>query len=877
MDIIKKIFKKKLDNGLTVLVYPRHSIPKVSTQLWYNVGSKDEKTGEKGLAHLLEHMIFKGTKRLSESDINLITTKLSGSCNAFTSYDYTGYLFDFPTQNWKHSIEILADCMTNCTFKEELLNSELKAVIQELKMYRDYYSSGLMEELVSTIYSDHPYHHPIIGYKQDLWNITRESLLEFYHKHYTPNNATLVVVGDVEPNEVFNTANEYFGHINPSPYHKKDEFYHSSDLINRSVTLYRDVAQPLVIMAYPMFGSQAKQDYVSDILSWIIGTGKGSRLYRKLVDQLQLTTDLESFTYDLFQHGLFCIYFTPKNQVDINQIINIISQELVILGHSEVSHDELIRATKKAQMAYITQLENNEHLAGIIGKTYLATGDENYLFKYLDVPIDSLAPSIYEIARTYLRPTLANSASVLPLPEGEQDYWSLLQHKSDEEDNIILKRKIRESEVEKGVEVHDIIPEVPKPFDFPKAKKHSLSNGLELLYYHNVGVGKIELVMEFKANQQYDEDKLGLSGFVAEMLSEGTQQYPREKFVDILEINGMTFTATPGIITMSMLSSDLKLGLEIVHQAVTSALFDQENLEKVRAKITADIQNYWDNPSQFADQVAREYVYKNHPMSKGILGTIDGISAITREDILNYYKSFYSPDKTKVSIVGDIKKYNIEQIFEDIFSQWSGPKVKELIYPKLNKTKAEQVDFPINRDQIVLCFAGLSVKRNDKDFDKLLIFDQIFTGGYLGSMSSRLFQLREASGLFYTIGGSLLAHAGEEPSMVFIKTVVSKDRLLEAQKAIAEVIDHAPNNITDQEFKEAQNSIINSLVDFFETSRQIAITFLFLARFNLPDDFFNARANQIMAITKQEVKTAAKSILSTKSLVLIRVGRVDGV
>src|SRR3990170_7174781 len=215
MDIIKKIFKKKLDNGLTVLVYPRHSIPKVSTQLWYNVGSKDEKTGEKGLAHLLEHMIFKGTKRLSESDINLITTKLSGSCNAFTSYDYTGYLFDFPTQNWKHSIEILANCMTNCTFKEELLNSELKAVIQELKMYRDYYSSGLMEELVSTIYSDHPYHHPIIGYKQDLWNITRESLLEFYHKHYTPNNATLVVVGDVEPNEVFNTANEYFGHINP--------------------------------------------------------------------------------------------------------------------------------------------------------------------------------------------------------------------------------------------------------------------------------------------------------------------------------------------------------------------------------------------------------------------------------------------------------------------------------------------------------------------------------------------------------------------------------------------------------------------------------------------------------------------------------------
>ena len=120
MSLHNQVFKKILDNGLTILVRPNHIIPKTSLQLWYNVGSKDEKTGEKGIAHLIEHMIFKGTEKLSESDIDKITRKLSGSCNAFTSYDYTGYLFDFPSHHWHEALNIMADCMRNCSFKQDI-------------------------------------------------------------------------------------------------------------------------------------------------------------------------------------------------------------------------------------------------------------------------------------------------------------------------------------------------------------------------------------------------------------------------------------------------------------------------------------------------------------------------------------------------------------------------------------------------------------------------------------------------------------------------------------------------------------------------------------------------------------------------------------
>ena len=166
-----KVQKKVLKNGLTVLVLENHLSLKFHHSYGMVLDQKMKSLSQKGIAHFIEHMIFKGTEKLSESDINLITHKLSGTCNAFTSYDYTGYLFDFPASVWQEALPIMADCMRNCTFKQQFLNSEVKAVIQELKMYNDDYGSTLIEKMISTIFLDHPYHHPIIGYKYDLWSL----------------------------------------------------------------------------------------------------------------------------------------------------------------------------------------------------------------------------------------------------------------------------------------------------------------------------------------------------------------------------------------------------------------------------------------------------------------------------------------------------------------------------------------------------------------------------------------------------------------------------------------------------------------------------------------------------------------------------------
>lgn len=870
-----KVSKQVLDNGLTILSVPRKIIPKVSIQLWYNVGSKDEKSGQKGIAHLIEHMIFKGTATLSECDISLITHKLSGYCNAFTSYDYTGYLFDFPSQHWQEALPIMADCMQNCTFKQELLNSELKAVIQELKMYKDDYISTIFEQLISTIFPDHPYHHPIIGYKQDLWNLDRNTLVNFYKTHYIPNNATLVVVGDVNSNEVFEETSKYFNTILPQWDYKKQEFYHSPDLRNYNVTIYRDVKQPLMVFCWVVPGARKGEDYLIDTSSWIVGLGKGSRLYKKLIDELDLVTDLETYHYDLFDYGLLFIYFQPKNVGDFQKIKDIINWELESIVEQGIQEAEISRAIKKTEMDYLSLLEDNQKQAYAIGKYYLAMADENFVYKYTEYPKENLEGKIRDFTGKYLIPGMINEGIVLPLNEKEKKVWLHLQEVSDQEDERILAGKKRFGEIEEGKCVYDIKIKSAKKFNFPRSQIAYLENGLKLLYYNNILIPKIDFILDFKIKYYYDPENLqGLCWFVSKLLEEGTKNYSATEFANTLESFGMNLNTYPGYLSLSMLAQDLSKGLELVNEMLVNAAFKEESIEKVRDRMIAELNHFWDQPIKFVNQLAKEEIYKNHPYSKNSLGTFDGLKNITRQDLIDFYKKFLSPQGSRLALTGNIVRYEVKQTLNHMLSGWVGKDIPEIDFPKISVVKPREINYPIMRDQIVLCYAGLSSSRLAADYDKLLLFDQIFTGGVLGSMSSRLFDLREQTGLFYTIGGSLVYNIDKQPGMIIIKTVVSGDRLNEAERAIENVINTAIDNVTDDEFEQAKRAIINSLVDNFSTNYKIAVVSIIKDEYNLPDDYFDKRPDQINGIKKEEMQEVVRKYLSTDKMIKIRVGRI---
>lgn len=870
-----QVIKHVLANGLTILIKPSHAIPKVSTQLWYNVGSKDEKSGERGIAHLIEHMIFKGTKKLSECDINLITHRLSGYTNAFTSYDYTGYLFDFPSQNWEEALPIMADCMRNCTLKEEFLASELKAVIQELKMYKDDYNTALLESMISAIFGDHPYHHPIIGYKHDLWSLKRETMVQFYEHHYLPNNATLVIVGDVSVDAALTRAEKEFGHIKPDKSYVKEQYYHALDLKSQSVTLYRDIKIPQAVFAWVIPGAKTGNDYLVEILSWILGSGRGSRLFKKIVDELELATDLDAFTYDLFDYAVLFVYVQPKEAASLEKIREAIFEELRWLEHNTVSHTELSRAIKKTEAEHLSTLESNQKQAYGIGKFFLATGDEQYVYTFTEGPKDHLAYQIKDLIQVYIRPSLMHKGVILPLAADERNYWLKLQELSDEEDQRILSARGRVEVVEGGKCVVDIKSNPPKPFTYPRALVTHLDNGLKVLSCQDPRLPKIDLIMDFEAKYFYDpKGKEGLSSFVANLLLEGTKNYSAEQFIDTLDSYGMTIESVAGHISLNMLEADLAKGLELLNEILINATFEEKAIEKVRDQMLAELNEFWDTPSQFITQLARENIYKDHPYSKNHLGTVESVKSITRDDILEYYKKYISPRGARLAIVGDIESHDLQNLLNKKFAHWHGHEVKPPFYPAIEPVKKHQIQYPILRDQTVLCYAGLSVDRMDPDYDKLLLFDQVFTGGLLSSMASRLFDLREQSGLFYTIGGSLLYRVDKQKGLILVKTIVSNDRLAEAEKAIEEVINTAIDTLTEDELGEARQAIVNTLVDNFASYIATAATLLFKDKFDLPDDYFDNRPARLNAITRKDVQETVRKYLTTQKMITIRVGRV---
>lgn len=868
----EKVIQKKLSNGLTVLIRTVKNAPKVALQMWYHVGSKDEQPGEKGMAHFIEHMVFKGTEeKLSESDIIAVSQKLSAYINAFTSYDYTAYVFDVPVANWKQVLPIFADCMQHCKFDSEHMNSEVKAVIQELKMYKDHNLWSLREALTPVIFEEHPYHYPIIGYKQDLWSLHRDTLIKFYKKYYVPNNATLVIVGDVNPEEVFQEVKKEFEAIPQGSDNLHRQYFINDSLQSKTVKLYRDVEQPLVEFAFLIPGFKEKESFFFDIIACLLAQGKGSRLYKILVDELQLATSVDAHKDDMQDRDVFAIIVQPKDAKDIDRIKAVILDQIYDLSYNPIAQSEFRRALKFAQIAREHLFESVHDQAVAIGHSYTILKDKEYPFNCSDVPEAQVHEKVVKYLKEYFRPSLCHQAEMLKLCDQDRDYYNRLQHQSDELDTQILfgKERCSEIECERYAPTVQVLRYQKK--SFPKPNEKILKNGLKVLFYDNPDNELIEIAVQYKADHIFDpESEQGLSAMVSKLLIEGTKKYSGGMLVKEADSYGIGIHATPGMISLTCLAQDLEKAFELLYEMLNNAELKEKDLEKIISNTQADLIRYWDTPFQSIDQVAAEHIYKNHPYGFMQTGTAQTLKNITQTKCAEFYKNKLTADQACLAIVGNLQKCNIESLLEKYCASWRNTPVVDVIFSAIEPIKPCVITLEKNRDQVALAFAGLSVSRTNPDYDTLLIFNQILFGG----MSSRLFEIREGTGLFYTYKGSLFERAAEQPGMIFIKTIVSKDRLQEAEKVIAECLNTAVDTITEEEFEQAKEVIINSFPMRFETNEKTAATFLFLEKYHLSNDYFENRIDNIRALTLQNLKAVGKKYVGTDKLFTVKIGRI---
>lgn len=869
--------KKVLSNGLTVLVRPCHNIPRVEVHILYNVGSKDEDPGQKGIAHFIEHMLFKGTEKLSETDLNLISHKLTGSANAFTSQDYTGYTFRFPSNSWEVALELCAECMQQARFDQQMIDSEIKTVVEELRMYRDDYQNHLLETIINNIWPEHPYGKPVVGSHYDLCTLTRQHLIDFYRKHYHPRNATLVVAGDVTSEQVFKAAEKHFSQI-PSPqnYEKIKHHFHE-DLVSKSTTMYRHINTPWSCLIYVIPGSEDGVHVQSDITSLILGNGKSSRLYRRLVDKEQLAIDIESAVISFFEKGLFCISYYPTNAQNIPIIEKIIEEEIAILQNNPIEAWELQGATKKAQFDYSTLLESNEKQALLIGTAYLATHNENFLHDYFAGINKLTCKDLQTFIKQYLNPRVIHKGYLLPLVADDQEKLKNIQAHAEQVENDILHKHQRTAPIEPGKFVNTLTYHQQQTFDFPKPEQFRLANGLEVVYYNNTNVPNIAIMLKFKTTTLYDApSREGCFLFLLRLLTDSSAKYTAEELNQLLESHGIILGPQGEYLSSLCLSQDLEKTLEMLAHLLTAPSFNEQNIEKIRAQILNELTEYWDTPIEYIDQLTKQHIYQQHPYSRPMEGSLESIKAITPKDLQVCYKNYISPESATLVIVGNLTTHDVKKIVGLHLGPWTGATVTPFTFPPYHEPTPQNIHIPSARDQVVLVCAAPSIARTDKNFHGLAILDIILTGGPQGSTNARLFELREKTGLFYAIGGSLVHGSRESIGMMFIKTVVSFDKVEDAKKLILDTLDNlGKNGITQEEFSMAKDLAISSSVELFENNMNIVQTFLFLKRFNLNFNLFDKQTEMLSILRVEDLNKLAKKYCSRHHFSVITIGRAQ--
>lgn len=851
------LYKDNLTNGLTVLVKEVPGSKVATVQIWVKAGSIYEGPSEGGITHLIEHMIFKGTKNLGPGAVAAAIEEKGGQINAYTSFEYTVYHATLPARYWDNALGVLTDAVRNSVFDPAELEREKKVVLEEIGMRKDRPEVVFFDAMMSNAYSRHPYRLPVIGTKESVSSFTRDDILNYMAKHYQPENFTVVVVGDVKFEGVINKVRDIFSDL-PNNGVEIQEVAEEPPVLGPKVFSQEgQVNQSQMALLFPIPAFDDPDTPALDVLAGIIGQGNTSRLYQHLRDDTGLVYTIHASSFTPKYPGLLEITAT-LDQNKIKEAIEASLTEIFKLKYIAVDEQELERIKHSLESDFVFNLEKVEGQARVLGSFEALAGDpreDEYLEKIRAVSLDDIKRvaqkycDIHHLITGYLTPKGANISL------------------SQEELNQMAKR------AEKAAQ--DSIPSSLVPSYLGNVHRFKLENGITLLVREEPQVPTVAIQAVFPGGLMGETpDTNGAFAFIADLLPKGTEQMnARELSVKIAdmagEISGFNGKNTFGI-KAGFLSRFFDDGLELVRDIVITPAFDSDEARKIRPERLAALKQQQDSLAAIAFQQFNQVLFQKHPYALNTLGSEKSLTSLTADELHRLYLRHAQPNSLVLAIAGDVKAKEVYDQVTRLFGGWrksgTGWDRKAVIAPAPpNTPQISTIAREKEQTHIIIGFIGTTLTSPDRF--ALEVVDTVLSG-----QSGRLFtQLRDKQSLAYSLSSFNLMGIDTGSFGIYIGT--SPEKKQEAIDSVWRELDKIRSTpISNEELDKAKNLILGQYDLSLQTNSAQALDMALSETYGLGQDFGSQYSKAIDQVTVDDVMKAAAKYIQPEHYVEVKAG-----
>jgi zinc protease len=852
--------KFTLDNGLTLIVHEDHKAPIVAVNVWYHVGSKNEKPGKTGFAHLFEHLMFNGSENYNTDYFQAMEAIGATDLNGTTSEDRTNYFQNVPTSALDLALWMESDRMGHLLGAvDQGKLDEQRGVVQNEKRQGDNEPYSISEELITKacFQPGHPYSWTVIGSMEDLDAAKLNDVHEWFKTYYGPSNAVLVVAGDVTPQTALEKVKRYFGDIPPGP-----PVAVQSTWIARRAGEHRQVAQDRVPQArlykiwnIPEWGS-TDETYL-DLLSDVLAAGKTSRLYKRLVYDDQIATNVSVFLDAREIAGLFEIVATAKPGVDLAVVEKAVNEEMARLLESGPTEAEVSRVKTQYVAGFVRGIERIGGFGGksdILAQNLVYAGDPSHYKTTLNTVQNATAKALHGAAGRWLSDG-AYTLEILPFPE----YAGA-----------------EKSDVDRGKLP---VPSAQPDAGFPAMEKGRLSNGLSVILARRTTIPVVNL--QLLVNAGYASDKTGLPGtarLAMDMLDEGTQKRTALQISEELSNLGSSLGTGSdldmSVVRLNTLKNNLDASLDIFADVVLNPVFPEADFKRLQNQTLAGIQREKVTPIQMALRVFPGLLYgKDHAYGNPLTGsgTEASVAKLTVPDLVRFHRTWFKPGNATLVAVGDVTLAELQPRLEKLFAAWTPGSVPEKTLAPVAQKPAPEiylVDRPGSQQSIVFCG---NVAPPNANPDELAI--QVLNSLLGGDFTSRInMNLRENKHWTYGAGSFLWDARGQRPFIVYssVQSDKTAESMQEIEKEISQVLSTRP--VETAEFEKARNNQVLQLAGLWETGNSVAGSIGDIVRYGYPEDHFSTYAERLRKLGSDDVNRAAASILHPGQMVWVVVG-----